>query len=566
MASPKSIFDDIQPASIFDEISLPAAGSKAEPPQRSTLGQFGRSLALGTRDILEGAGGLAYDVAALPFNAGIAGYNAATGKKQPYIGGLSNVLDTVGMAKSETEGERLASAINRNAMSALTTSGIGSVMAGASSLGPVARGIGQVLASQPAMQVASGAVSGGVGEATDSPVAGMFAGALTPVAVAGARRMVSPFPNNNPPGRQALIDAAEKKYGIPVTAGQATGSDFLQNMEAKLQQLPFTSGPQRDIANNQRTKFIEAAWRQAGQNASDTSADTLLAARDKIGGTIGAIANRNTLQMTPDVDNQLATLAGGLDKQLATIAAPMRNRIEEVFRLSTAHTPPGGTPVIPGAVYRQLDTELGKAMKSTDSSDLRNATGELRAILRGAMDASISPADKAAWDTARKQYALYKTIESAAGQAGSGAAEGMMSPVALRGAVVSSVGKDKYAQGFGDLNELARIGQGPLKPRPDSNTSGLSDASNILRGGNVLQHGFSLGGSVGGAAVGGPVGAMIGAALPYALPRAVQLGMNSGPGQAYLRNQLAVDPILTKNLARALALHGAIQTDNQAGP
>jgi hypothetical protein len=99
-----------------------------------------------------------------------------------------------------------------------------------------------------------------------------------------------------------------------------------------------------------------------------------------------------------------------------------------------------------------------------------------------------------------------------------------------------------------------------LRAPADSGTAGRSFAHNILTGS------LGLGGAGIGAAGGGPIGAMVGAAGSVAIPRVAQMMMNSGPGQAYLRNQLAVDPVLTKNLARALALHGAIQNNNTTGP
>jgi len=596
MASPKSIFDDIQPASIFDEISLPAAGSKAEParsgrwrvtpgeaearwepsapavpPQQKPMvpNSIGRTLALGTRDVLEGVAqvpGMALDALALPGNLVARAYNSMTpgtyriGITPPASQTFSNAFDAVGMPTAQTDGERLASAINKGAASALT--GAGAANVAARTLTGIGQEVARVLASQPAMQVASGVVGGGVGEATDSPVAGMIAGALTPVAVAGARRIISPVANVNSPGRANLVSGAERE-GIPVTAGQATGSDFLQNIEAKLRQLPFTSGPQRAINDEQKTKFIEAVWRKAGQNLSDTSPETILASKNKIGGAIGAIAERNTMKMTPEVDTALLNMAEILKQNPAFIGGDVIKEIREIFRLSSAQAQ---SPSIPGTIYRKFDTILREKIQQTTNSDLAAEYQKVKDIMRGAMNASISPEDAAAWDTARRQYANFKVIQNAAGQAGAGAAEGVMSPVALRGALIKSIGPDKYAEGFGDLNELARIGQGPLRPRPDSGTSGLSDASSMLRGGGILQHGLSIGGAGGGAAVGGPVGAVAGAALPYALPRVIQMMMNSGPGQAYLRNQVAADPVMTKNLARALALHGAIQNNNTTGP
>ena len=541
------------------------AAFDAPKPQQSALRQIARGFGLGTRDVLEGAAslpGLAYDVAALPLNAGIAGYNALTGGKAAYIPSGSKqfggILDAVGLPKAESTGKKFNSGLIQDATSVLT--GVGAAGAASSAMTGVRQAVARVLASQPAMQVASGAIGGGVAEATDSPVAGLIAGALTPVGVAGARRIITPVPNVNLPGRKALVDAAERE-GIPLTAGQATGSPFLKNVEAVLEQMPFTSAAQRAIGDNQRTKFIEAAWRKAGETASDTLPDTIISARNRIGGRIGQIADRNNMNFTPQLDADLAEISANLRFMPSEVAGPVGARIDQLRGMTIGKFAPGmPDPIIPGPSYRMLDSQIGKSIRQTSDGDRRTALIAIREKLRTAMDASISPSDKTEWDKMRRQYANMSVIADAAGQAGASAAEGVMSPVALRGALAKSIGKGGYELGRGDMNDLARIGQSLLRAPADSGTAGRSFAHNILTGS------LGLGGAGMGAAAGGPIGAMVGAAGSVAIPRVAQMMMNSGPGQAYLRNQISANPTMTANLARALALHGAMQNNNQKGP
>jgi len=534
-------------------------------PQQSALGQIARGFGLGTRDVLEGAAslpGLAYDVAALPLNAGIAGYNALTGGNAAYIPSGSQqfgrILDTVGLPRAESTGEKFRSGLIQGAGSALT--GVGAAGVAAPAMTGAGQAVARVLASQPAMQVASGAIGGGVAEATDSPVAGLIAGALPPVGVAAARGLITPVRNVNLPGRQALVDAAERE-GIPLTAGQATGSPILKNVESVLEQMPFTSGPQRAIGDDQRAKFIGAAWRRAGETASDTLPDTIISARNRIGGRIGEIADRNNMNFTPQLDADLAEISANLRFMPSEVAGPVGARIDQLRGMTIGKFAPGmPDPIIPGPSYGMLDSQIGKSIRQTSDGRERAALIAIREKLRTAMDASISPSDKTEWDKMRRQYANMSVIADAAGQAGASAAEGVMSPVALRGALTRSIGKGNYELGRGDLNELARIGQSVLRPPPDSGTAGRSFAHNILTGA------FGVGGAGLGADLGGPLGAMVGASVPVVLPRVAQMLMNSGLGQAYLKNQKAVDPTITANLARALALHGAIQNNNQTGP
>lgn len=410
--------------------------------------------------------------------------------------------------------------------------------------------VATALAGQPALQVAAGMTGGAVGEATDSPLAGAVAAFAVPLAAAGAGRLVSPVRNQLSPARAALVAAAERER-IPVTAGQATGSRALQNVEAQLEQLPFTAGPQRALREGQQEAFIRAVMRRTGTEASDTSPETINAIRSRIGGTINQISNRNTLQFTPALDGELRQIEDSLRFIPAEAAAPVRARIEQLRGMVIRpETPPGSLAdpadmpagAIPGASYRMMDSQLGRSMRSTQNGDLRAALGDLRERLRAAMDASISPEDAQAWQKARRQYANLMVIAQAAGRAGADAAEGRMSPVALRQALDQSTGRG-YVYGRGDLNELARIGQGVLRPPPDSGTAGRTMANSLLTGG---------GATAGTLASGSVLGGLAGGAAALALPRIIQAGMNTGMGQAYLRNQAVQNPIMTDRLLAAL--------------
>jgi len=419
--------------------------------------------------------------------------------------------------------------------------------------GSLAGRLTAAMAEQPAMQTAAGMVGGAVGEATDSPGLGTAAAVATPLVAALGRRAITPIHAQNSPGRAALVQAADRE-GIPLTAGQATGSRTLQNIESQLEQLPLTSAPQRAIREEQQRQFIRAAMERAGENATDTAPATLNAARDRIGTEIGAIANRNTLQVTPQLEARLQQIEDSLRFVPPESAQPVAARIEQLRGMVIPPpTPPPGTmaagplpnPTVPGASYRMLDSELGRSIRNTTDGDRRAALGQLREELRRAMDASISRRDAQDWARARREYANLMVIANAAGRAGAGAAEGMMSPVALRQALDRSTGGG-YVYGRGDLNELARVGQGLLRPPPDSGTAGRSYANALLTGG------LASGGAGAGALAGGPVGAAVGAGASLAMPRLVQMLMNSDAGQRYLRNQLLPGRVVTPGLAASL--------------
>jgi len=532
------------------------AAQQMSAPRRGMGENVMRGIGLGVRDVLSGAAqlpGLVVDAVNAPINLGISGVNAVAGTEMPQIRPVHETVtgfaDAVGLPTPNTQEERRNSAVIQPVASVLTGVGAGAALgsAGAALGSRSAQAIGRTLTTQPATQAASAAAGGYVADATDSPWAGAAAALATPFAIGAGRSVISPFSNTNSPSRQALVRSAGRE-GIPLTAGQATGNKFLKNIESQFEQLPFTAGPQQAIREAQQRSFIAAAWRRAGEAADDTLPPTINTARNRIGQTIGAIANRNTLRFTPQLDNELQQITDSLRFIPAEAAGPVRARIEQLRGMVSPSAAADVSPTVPGSSYRMLDSQLGRSIRSTTNGDLRGALGDLRTLLRTAMDASISPADATAWQEARRQYANMSVIANAAGRAGGDAAEGMMSPVALRQALDTSTGGG-YAFGRGDMNELSRMGQSLLRQPPDSGTGGRTFANNLLTGSLVG------GGAGSGALVGGPLGAATGAVGALALPRLVQMAMNSRGGQAYLRNQIAAGPTYTRDLANALLLH-----------
>jgi hypothetical protein len=205
------------------------------------------------------------------------------------------------------------------------------------------------------------------------------------------------------------------------------------------------------------------------------------------------------------------------------------------------------------------DTALGNAIRNTNNTDTRAALIELRKVIRGAMDESISPEDAQAWQTARRQYANLKVIQDTVSGAGEKAALGHIPPLAVRGALNKSLSEGGYALGMGDTNQLARIGQSLLRPPPDPGTAQRGAMMRVLQGGAPAATAGA------GYAIGGPIGAVIGAGVPFVLPRAVQSFYYSPAGQAYLRNQLGqgLDTSLPALAAAGLA---STATRNRLAP
>jgi hypothetical protein len=412
-------------------------------------------------------------------------------------------------------------------------------------LAPVAARLNPLLAG--AARVTAGGAAGGAatgfgeGEgglarrldaAGEGAVIGGAAGAATHGAFGAANRMLNPIRSNLSPEAAALRAAAQAE-GIPLSVGQETGSGFMKNVDSQLAQLPGSAGLAADAMDAQKRAFNAAVLRRSGTGADIASPDVLNAARQRIGGVIEDVSNRNTLQVTPDLEARLAQIEDSLQFMPAEAAGPVRARLEQVRGMMQPDAANGGGMIVPGAAYRTMDSQLGRSMRGTTNGDLRTGLGDLREHLRTAMDGSISPADQAAWQQARREYANLMVSAKAAGGAGGATAEGHISPLALRQALDQSTGGG-YVWGRGDLNELARVGQGVLRQPPDSGTAGRSLINGMLTGSAP----------VAGFAAGGIPGAVAGAAAPFVLPNLAQRFIN-GPGRNWLINGLGqLDPAL----------------------
>lgn len=345
------------------------------------------------------------------------------------------------------------------------------------------------------------------------------------------------------PERDALV-ASARDEGIPLSAGEVTGSKPLQKTEQMLSQAPGSAGGYAADAIAQQRAFNRAALRRAGIDADIATPEVLRTAQDTIGGTIKEIANRNTLLVSPELMTQLAQIEDSLRFLPRETASPVKARLDQLMGM--LEQPPGANATtIPGASYRLMDSQIGRNIRSTTNGDLRAALMDLRGKLRTAMDASISADDAADWATARRQYANLQVIRDAVSGAGAGTAEGNISPLALRGAVDRSTGGG-YEMGQGDLNQLARIGQSVLRKPSDSGSPAGIHINRLLSGGAIPTAGA-------GAYMGGVEGAMMGAAVPYVAPWVIGGAMRSRPGQAFLTNQLTqqVNPLYTAAITAA---------------
>ena len=374
--------------------------------------------------------------------------------------------------------------------------------------------------------VLPGAAAGAAGSLanTVSPAAAPWARAAG--AVAGpmlAHRLATPFPIGA--DRAAAVDAL-RASGVQPTAGQVTGNGGLRALESEIGGA--TNEPQLE-------QFTTAALRKAGEPvATRTTPDVMDQLFSRNGRQFDQLAANNELHPDQKLYHDLIDVHNtyeGLGGQAPIVG----QTVDRLMAANSAAANVGGTPIISGATYQAMRSELESgARASAGDPKLATALRGLKNALDDNMERSIqanNPSDLGAWQQTRGQYRNILTLDKAAEAGGENAALGLISPAQLRIAAKQIYGGRSYVRGKNDLGNLARAGQGVMTPFPNSGTATRTWARNLGAGIPAVLGGFA------GQHAGGYEGAMGGIAAGAAAPYVAGKALMSPWVQKYLANQ-----------------------------
>ena len=209
---------------------------------------------------------------------------------------------------------------------------------------------------------------------------------------------------------QQSILGRGKEMGFRTTPGQETGSRSLQQMEARMESSPFTSGPFNTIkAENQ--KILNRSTAQAiGVNADELSNPQLAQAQRQISSVYRQVASPevkrldgNTIQTGIDIlDNAFE----GLTTQ------PLKSNIfvKQLQDLAAKGEASGNQ-------LQTLSSKIGKRAKNEMTTamgdrELGSALFQMKEIIDDALAQGLSAEQQAAFQTARANYRNLMTIRS----------------------------------------------------------------------------------------------------------------------------------------------------------
>lgn len=433
------------------------AAEKPKEQQPDFWGNVRRGLGLTGRAAVQGM----TDLASLPGDVAVMLYNM--GNKEPYEVTLDDgskamrggplplpsqnrdqLLTNAGFPEPANEGERISSAASRGMM------GAGGITQLARNLsGPVA----QALSQRPTMQLVSGGTGGAssqtAAELGGGPIAQIAAGlaggglpaamtprtpVLTPTTAAAAEAnaaarvtggqgairnsvqggaearatgggstfgTVGPDESAGLNSTQQRVAERGRALGMRLTPGQATGSRSLQQLEAKLESQPMTSGPFNTLKSGNATILNRSAAQAIGET-SDVVDDVVLGRAaermgqvfDNVGDDVARnIEPGNFLEFYRGLQGDMRGLVRGLDSE------PL---IEDLV----SHASNGAAT---GEQLASLSSKLGKAAyknMSTPSGDrdMGQALYRVKDYVDELLMQGLSPERARAFGEARQQY------------------------------------------------------------------------------------------------------------------------------------------------------------------
>ena len=221
---------------------------------------------------------------------------------------------------------------------------------------------------------------------------------------------VGPDPSAGLTAAQQAILARGKEMGFRTTPGQQTGSRSLQQMEARMESSPFTSGPFNTIKDTNQKILNQATAKAIGVDAQELSNPVLAQAQRQISNVYKQVASPEVKKLD---GNTIQTGIEIVDKAFEGLTTqPLRGNIfvkqlEELAAKGEAS----------GNQLQTLSSKIGKRAKNEMTTamgdrELGSALFQLKEMVDDALAQGLSKEQQAAFQQARANYRNLMTIRS----------------------------------------------------------------------------------------------------------------------------------------------------------
>ena len=256
----------------------------------------------------------------------------------------------------------------------------------------------------PAMPMPSQpGVGGAQVNVTTTPTATVTGGGMTP-------GVVGPDASAGLTAAQQAILGRGKEMGFRTTPGQETGSRSLQQMEARMESSPFTSGPFNTI-KTENQKILNRATAQAiGVDSAELSNPVLAQAQRQISNVYQQVASPQVKKVD---GNTIQTGIEIVDKAFEGLTTqPFKNNIfvQQVQNIAAKGEASGNE-------LQALSSKIGKRAKNEMTTamgdrELGSALFQLKEMVDDALAQGLSKEQQAAFQQARANYRNLMTIRS----------------------------------------------------------------------------------------------------------------------------------------------------------
>jgi hypothetical protein len=273
---------------------------------------------------------------------------------------------------------------------------------------------------------------------------------------------------------QRQSSEAGRRLGMRTTPGQATGSRALQQMEAKLESQPMTSGPFNTIKANNARVISREFLRAIGETGDEVTPQVIAQADQRIGNAFEQAAQNNRVAWDDVLESDLAgvvqTANGELQEGEFRVIA---RQAEDLLRKAADH---GGE--VGGQAFQNARQALTRLSIGGNSS-IGYWARQMRDVLDDALIRSVGPDDAARLATARGQYRILATAMNRTGALNT--AKGTVQPGILANALAQS-DKRGYTMGqnTSGLYDALRFAQANQPIVGDSGTATRSMLTNPL--------------------------------------------------------------------------------------
>ena len=259
--------------------------------------------------------------------------------------------------------------------------------------------------------------------------------------------------------------------GIKIRPDMLSDNKFVKLVGELLDKVPLSGskGKANEVAFNQAV-IKEIGGDPKAQRLTPEVFDKAIRTS---GAKIGEITKKNNLILDGEVTKKLDTIGKeAANFETSDVARVVNSYISEIKSKANADG------IVPGIVYRRINTKLSRQIRNTADGDMQRALSDVQEGLLDSVERNMSGAERNEFRSARMQYAKAKTLIPLVAKS----PEGNISPAGLMGRVTSTgAGKDAMARGrAGGLGDIARVGQRFLKEPGSSNTTERSIAAGAL--------------------------------------------------------------------------------------